>query len=82
MSHVPHELAEEFPEHIETIRQLRQSEARMQRLTDEYHEINRTIHRVESNLEPMCDIEALRLRKTRIALKDQIARVLHQSIAA
>ncbi|MEM8555650.1 MAG: DUF465 domain-containing protein [Pseudomonadota bacterium] len=78
MSHVPHELAEEFPDQIDALRQLRQTDARVARLTDEYHTINRTLHRVETNVQPMCDVEALRLRKTRIALKDEIARILKQ----
>lgn len=73
MTHVPHELAEEFPAEIALIRQMRQSDTRMARLCEDYHRINRTLHRVDCNLEPMCDVEALRLRKTRIALKDQIA---------
>lgn len=79
MSHVPHELAEEFPGQVETLRQMRQSDSHLARLTDEYHELNRTIHRVETNLEPMADVEALRLRKTRMALKDEIARILNQA---
>lgn len=82
MSHVPHELAEEFPEQIGALRALRQSDAHLARLCDEYHRVNRTIHRVESNLEPMCDVEALRLRKERLVLKDQIAAILGQVSAA
>ena len=76
MSHVPHDLAEEFPQHVEALRTLRQSDARVARLSDEYYNVNKTIHRVETNLEPMCDIEALRLRKLRLALKDELARLL------
>jgi len=81
MSHVPHELAEEFPDKIERIRELRQSDAHMSRLFDEYHELNRTIHRVETDIEPMSDMEAIRLRKSRMALKDEIARVLNAAPA-
>ncbi|MCV6596418.1 MAG: DUF465 domain-containing protein [Mangrovicoccus sp.] len=81
MSHVPHELAEEFPDKIEQMRALRQSDAHMSRLFDEYHEINRTIHRVETDIEPMSDMEAIRLRKSRMALKDEIARVLNEAPA-
>lgn len=76
MSHVPHELAEEFPGQADTLRRLRQSDAHVARLMDEYHQINRTLHRVETNLEPMCDVEALRLRKTRVVLKDEISQAL------
>ncbi|MGB0659537.1 MAG: YdcH family protein [Mangrovicoccus sp.] len=82
MTHVPHELAEEFPEQAQLVRDLRQTDARFARLADEYHQINKTLHRVETNIEPMCDIEALRLRKSRIALKDQIARLLAEAMPA
>lgn len=81
MSHVPHELAEEFPDQVEALSQLRQSDARVARLADEYHALNRQIHRVETNLEPMADVEALRLRKTRMVLKDEIAAALKQAQA-
>ncbi len=81
MSHVPHELAEEFPGQEEALRVLRQTDAHFARLSDEYHEINRTLHRVETNIEPMCDVEALRLRKLRMTLKDEIARALLQAPA-
>lgn len=76
MTHVAHDLAEEFPAEIETLRHLRQTDARVARLADEYSEINSILHRVDHNLEPMCDVEALRLRKVRMALKDQIARFI------
>ncbi len=82
MTHVPHELAEEFPDKVALLRDLRMTDARMARLADEYHLVNRALHRVETNVEPMCDVEALRLRKTRMALKDQIARLLTQAQTA
>ncbi len=80
MTHVPHDLKEEFPDQYETLRALRQSSARVARLADEYLEINQTLYRVEMNLQPMCDVEALRLRKTRIALKDQLTRFLMDAL--
>ena len=81
MSHVPHELAEEFPKDIDRLRALRQSNAHVARLMDEYHEVNRTLHRVETNVQPMADLEALQLRKQRMALKDEIARLLRSAVA-
>ena len=53
-------------------------DAHFARLADDYHELNRTIHRVETNLEPMSDLEALDLRKRRLWLKDQIAKYLRE----
>ncbi len=81
MSHVPHELAEEFPNDVDRLRQMRQSNSHVARLMDEYHEINRTLHRVETNVQPMADLEALQLRKQRMALKDEIARLLRNETA-
>ena len=48
MAHTPHELAEEFPEHAEKMHDLKLSDAHFARLADDYHAINRTIHRVET----------------------------------
>ena len=46
MSHVPHELAEEFPESKDQIHSLTQSDAHFAKLAEEYHSINREIHRI------------------------------------
>lgn len=82
MSHTPHDLAVEFPQHHDAMRDLRRTNAHAARLMDEYAEINRTLHRVETNVEPMCDVEALRLRKLRMTLKDDIARILRDHVPA
>ncbi|MBE3638991.1 YdcH family protein [Mangrovicoccus algicola] len=82
MTHVPHALAEEFPDRIEALRRLRQSDAHVARLTEDYTEINDILHRVDCNLQPMCDVEALRLRRARVALKDELARMLDRAPAA
>lgn len=78
MSNTPHELAEEFPDHIETMHKLKASDAHFARLADEYHEINRTLHRAETNVEPMDDFHMVELRKQRMALKDEIYRMLQE----
>lgn len=72
MSHTPHELHEEFPDKLEAISSLKQSDAHFARLADEYHEINRAIHRAETNVQPMESLAEVDLRKQRAALKDQI----------
>ena len=59
MSHTPHELAEEFPELTEQMHTLKLSNTHFSRLFDEYHEINRQIHRAETNIEPMDDLAAI-----------------------
>ena len=73
MSHTPHELAEEFPDQVEAMHALKESDAHFARLFDEYHEINRAIHRAETDVEPTDDLHMSEMRKQRMVLKDQIA---------
>lgn len=76
MSHTPHELAEEFADHIEKMSALKQSDAHFAKLFNDYHEINRAVHRAETNVEPTDDAHMAEMRKERMHLKDQIARIL------
>lgn len=76
MSHVPHELHEEFPEAAEALHQLKTSDAHFARLADEYHSVNREVHRIETNVEPAKDEVLEDLKKKRLHLKDQIAALL------
>ena len=76
MSHTPHELHEEFPEQAEKISQLKQSDAHFARLADEYHELNRQVHRAETNVEPVEELAEVQMRKKRAALKDEIYQML------
>lgn len=73
MSHTPHELAEEFPADVERISAMRQTNAHFARLCDEYHRINRAIHRAETRVEPLDDPGETALRRARMVLKDQIS---------
>lgn len=72
MSNTPHELHEEFPDQAEKISQLKQSNAHFAKLAEEYHEVNRAVHRAETNVEPMDNLAETDLRKRRGALKDEI----------
>lgn len=76
MSHTPHELHEEFPEFAAKIHEMKTSNAHFQRLFEEYHAINRAIHRAETNVEPMESLEEEKLRKQRLHLKDQLHAML------
>lgn len=76
MSHTPHELAEEFPDHVETMHRLKTEDAHFARLFDEYHEINRAVHRAETNVEPTDTAHENDLRRQRLALKDQLFAML------
>lgn len=72
MSDTPHELHEEFPEHVAKLHELKEGNAHFRKLHDEYHHVNRTIHRAETNVEPMSDFHLEDLRKQRLRLKDEI----------
>ena len=76
MSHTPHELHEEFPDKADAISTLKQSDAHFAKLADEYHEVNRAVHRVETNVEPISSQAETDLRKKRAALKDEIWGIL------
>ena len=76
MTHTPHELHEEFPEFAEKMTALKGSDAHFARLFDEYHEVNRAVHRAETLVEPTDQFHEEELRKRRAALKDQLYRML------
>ena len=76
MSHTPHELSEEFPDKVEVMHRLKTTDAHFSNLADEYHEVNRAVHRSETNVEPMDEMAEVALRKQRALLKDQIWGIL------
>ncbi|GAA0784139.1 DUF465 domain-containing protein [Roseibium denhamense] len=76
MSHVPHELHEEFPEAAEALHSLKTNDAHFARLAEEYHEVNREVHRIETDIQPASDEVLEDLKKKRLHLKDQIAAML------
>lgn len=76
MSHTPHELAEDFPEHAARIHELRTTDAHFRKLADDYHEVNRAVHRAETLVEPVGEMHEEGLRKQRMRLKDEIAAIL------
>lgn len=76
MSHTPHELAEEFPQAADLIHRLKQENTHFARLAEEYHDVNRAIHRAETLVEPVAEAHESELRRTRMHLKDEIARIL------
>ena len=72
----PHELAADFPGEVDRIHALREADAHFRALTDRYHAANRAVHRAEDRSEPVSEAEETRLRRERMALKDQIAQAL------
>lgn len=82
MSNTPHEIHEDFPGQAEAIHALKELDAHFARLMEEYHEVNRAVHRAETNVEPMEQLAETTLRKKRGALKDELARMLNQASKA
>lgn len=79
MSHTPHELAEDFPDMEEKIHTLKTSNTHFARLAEEYHEVNREVHRIESGVEAASDTRETELRKRRMMLKDEISAMLNEA---
>jgi len=79
MSHTPHELHEEFPDKVDAMHSLKESDAHFAKLFDEYHTINRAIHRAETDVEPTDDLNMAQMRKERMNLKDTIYEMLNAS---
>ena len=76
MKNTPHELHEEFPEYAEQIHKLKTVDAHFGRLFDEYHEVNRAVHRAETDVEPTSDEHVTELRHKRMKLKDELYALL------
>ena len=76
MSHTPHELAEEFPEHADKIHGLKTSDAHFAKMAEDYHTLNRAVHRAETDVEPTSNDVITDMRKERLQLKDKIAAYL------
>lgn len=76
MSHTPHELADEFPDEADRIHALKESDSHFAKLVERYHEVNRAVHRAETRAEPVSEEHEEELRHHRVALKDEIARML------
>ncbi|NQY14888.1 MAG: DUF465 domain-containing protein [Henriciella sp.] len=79
MSHTPHELSDDFPNEKERISELKRTSPHFCKLAERYHEINRTIHRMEERIEPAADVTELSLRRERMMLKDQLYAMMQPS---
>jgi len=76
MSNTPHELHEEFPQDAERIHALKTSDTHFAKLVEGYHEVNRAVHRMETNIEAVADAILEDFKKQRLDLKDKIASAL------
>lgn len=72
MSNTPHDLYEDFPDKAEAIHALKARDPHFARMVEEYHTINRAVHRAETRVEPTTAAHETDLRQQRMRLKDAI----------
>lgn len=70
--HTPNELSEIFRRDRDLVTRLKRDNAHFARLADEYHEVNREVHRIEAETEAASDERTEALKKRRLALLDDI----------
>jgi uncharacterized protein len=70
------DLASDFPGQEERIHALKTSNNHFARLFDEYDELNRTISRIETRVEPTTEDVEEEMKRRRVRLKDEIAAML------
>lgn len=74
-----HDLLHEFPEHRETIHNLKINDARFARLFDEYHTVDHEVHRIEDQIETPSDEYTSERKAKRLALKDELLGMIRAS---
>ena len=72
----PHELAADFPEYADALHRLKLENTHFQKLAEEYHGLNRDIHRAETDVEPTSDDRLEEMKCRRVELKDEIYSML------
>ena len=82
MSHVPHDLHEEFPQDVEVLHALKTGSSHFVGLADRYHAVNREIHRIDSGVEAASDDHAEQLKRQRLAMLDEISAMIAKAKAA
>ena len=73
-----HDLHHEFVEFDSLIHELKVSDNHFKKLFDEYHQVNKDIHRVEGS-EVFTDEELNELRSQRLHLKDKLYHILKEN---
>lgn len=80
--HTPNELTEIFKRDADLISRLKQDDAHYARLAEDYHAVNRAVHRHESETETLSDAHAEELKKKRLKLLDEITAIVNRARAA
>ncbi len=74
--HTPNELTEIFKRDRDLLTRLKQDDAHYARLAEEYHALNREVHRIESEAEAASDERTEELKRKRLALLDEITAIV------
>lgn len=74
--HTPNELTQIFARDRALVTALKRDNPHYARLADEYHEVNRTVHRIEAETEAASDERTESLKKQRLALLDEITAIV------
>lgn len=74
-----HKLGEEFPEYRQEIHDLKVNNAHFATLVTRWEELDKRIARAEARIELMSEAEEEQLRKSRLALKDEIYSMLREA---
>jgi len=67
-----HSLLNEFPEHKKAIHNLKTGNHHFAKMFDEYHAVDKEIHRIEEGVENTSDAYVESLKKRRLQLKDEM----------
>lgn len=76
MSVPHHDLHNEFPELNERIHELKVGDAHFRRLFDEYHDLTRSIEKMEDEVTPVATRIEEEAKIRRVHLKDELYRML------
>jgi uncharacterized protein YdcH (DUF465 family) len=82
MSHVLHDLHAEFPDDGEILHELKVSNRHFRTVSDRYHDVNKEIHRIESEVEAASDERSEELKKQRLVILDEVAGMIAKAKAA
>lgn len=82
MSHTPHDLHAVFPDDSAVLHTLKMNDAHFKARADYYHNLNREIHRIEIGADAASDLRAETLKKSRLALLDELSGVITAARAA
>ncbi len=79
MSNLHHPLITEFPDHQDTIHQLKLENAHFRNLMDKYEAVDKEVVRMEEGIETPEDIVLTEEKKKRLELKDELFAMIQKA---